>query len=151
MDYTIIFLIMLIIIVLQTAMFVSTLGKIRRFKSIFPNSASLSFYKRKEDIKQELKKLSEDVLEKRLIQENKTVEKFTKVQKTPSNSYNSSVSLSNTDETIKVLDKDKTVDFLISKIKGEISSTHKNKILSTILSAINDYIQNNKDAVSDFH
>lgn len=83
MHDVIIIVVVIAIVVLQILMFISTIGKINRFKSIFPKSIK---------------------------------------------SYINNENYSNV-----------------------ISTSHKNSILSTILSAINDYLRSNKDSMSDFH
>lgn len=141
----IIVLVVIAIVVLQIIMFVSTIGKIGRFKSIFPKSANI--YKRKEDALKEIQILSDDDLKKRLHQENQKVESFQKKILTP---YYE-ISIPRSDEFQVIFDRNKAITFLKEKIKGEISSNHSNTILTTIISAINDYLSNNKNAVSDFH
>lgn len=144
MHYVIIIFIIVAIIVLQTIIFISTLGKIKRFKSIFPKS--VSSLKRKEETLNEINSLSDEDLQKRLRQANQKVEKFTKIIK-----VTSSYDHYKPDETKEVFDRNKAIVFLKGQIRDEISSTHDNKILTIIISAINDYLLNNKDAVSDFH
>ena len=145
MHYVIIILVVIAIVVLQIIMFVSTIGKIGRFKSIFPKSANI--YKRKEDALKEIQNLSDDDLKKRLHQENQKVESFQKKILTP---YYE-ISIPRSDEFQVIFDRNKAITFLKEKIKGEISSNHSNTILTTIISAINDYLSNNKNAISDFH
>ena len=149
MHYVIIIFIIVAIIVLQTIIFISTLGKIKRFKSIFPKS--VSSLKRKEETLNEINSLSDDDLQKRLRQANQKVEKFTKVVKVTSSPNTNTYDHYKPDEIKEVFDRNKAIVFLKGQIKDEISSTHDNKILTIIISAINDYLLNNKDAVSDFH
>jgi len=149
MHYVIIIMVVITIFALQIVMFISTLGKIIRFVSIFPES--ISFYKRKEDALSEIQNLSDVDLQKRLQQENQKVESFTKVFKVTSSPYTGSYDYIRQDETQEFFDRNRAITFLKGIVKGDISSSHSNKILSTIISAINDYLLRNNTAISDFH
>jgi hypothetical protein len=145
MHYGIILLVVVVIVVLQIVLFVNTLLKIGRFKTIFPES--VIFFNRKEDALKQIQDLSDDDLKKRLHQENQKIENFYKKILTP---Y-SDLYIPRSGEFQLIFDRNKAITFLKGKIKGEISSSHDNTILTTIISAINDYLTSNKDAVSDFH
>jgi hypothetical protein len=148
MHYNIIISVVVIIVGLQIWLFCSTLIKLHRLKSIF--SSSDSSYKLKEEALNEIQGLDDYRLQKRLKSHNQKLSDYTKIVRHDA-FLNFNPETYGKDTSSEVFDRNKAISFLKSKVIGDISTSHKNPILSTIITAINDYLNGNKGAAADFH
>lgn len=137
MHYIIISVVILIIVIRQISIFIDTKRKTEIFRSIF--SPDINSYKYGADLQYQetITKASEDDLKKKLIEGGFKVDDF--FIEDGMDAY--------------VFDSARAMNCLIEDcpFENDISSDHFNPIFEEIKNGINNYLENNKGSVSDYH
>lgn len=141
MHYLIIIAIIAIIVIIQFSIYRNTIKKINTFKEVFAPSENDYEYSNTGKFARSIKESSDKQLLTKLEKDGYDLDDFYTIEE---NEEGIEVFVFNRDLAIQcLLEEEKDVQ--------GISSSHYNPIFDEIKNAINNYLANNKGAVSDFH
>ena len=141
MHYFIIVTVVLVIVIIQVSVFISTKTKITVFQKIFAKDGESYVYGNQMVIEDAVNKADDDHLKMMLKTAGYNPDDFYSVTKNDEGIEDFTFNYSIARECL-------LVDYVAEK---GVSSNHKNPIFDEIVTAINNYLSNNKGSVSDFH
>lgn len=147
MHYFIIIGIVLLIVVIQISIYSKTISKINVFRDVFAQDSKVYCTKeeREHTLSTNISKATDIQLKAMLKSEGLNVKSFIYEQRTFNENHEPI--------QIEVLDSKRAKNELKKRINVSecILAEHKNDILKEIVTAINNYLNNNKGNISDFH